>query len=564
MTVLNGYIIKTGEVVGLNNPNITELLSSYALDVWPPHSSLASKTPKGSLVTSWPVEANPTSREGSVAGSYFQDYYNRIHIIPSALALGNVVSNQTRNVGVWNAFLVNQLVSLVTYPPGVGLAITEPEVTPFMLAALREINYVVSISTIGPPNIDLDIIFAIGGKNYALHMTGRRIIVWSFEPDWQGDVNEILTWLTDIFVARSGDEQRESVRSAPRRTLEYSLSAVKDQAATLQNLLFGWQNRTFAMPIWFDNTELTSDAAIGSDVIACVTTDRGFFISGLVLIIQDYANYEVREILAFTSSTIKLTNALEKNWSKTTRVYPMNTGRFPLQMQSTRLTDSVLTMQVSFDVDPIQNDVYIPVGSASLIYAGYEMIENAPNWSDPVTLENIYESSISDYQTGGIFTMPTHEFPNIMRTFSWLFKNKTELIELRKLLGRLKGQVKAVYIPTWFSDFQLYLNETALSTTLRVMDNEFYKMVGLNAALNVIAITTVGNPTVYRKITSMTLNAGYVSLGLDGAVGYILNSTTLVKLSLVHLCRMSSDRATIKYVSNNVGVMQASFVLVRA
>lgn len=564
MTTLTAAILPVAEVFGLVNPNIADELNTYSFDVWPPHTNEAGIVLSGTLITSWPVEANGKAISGGLVGSYFDDYYNRIHLNPSTLNLGNLVSNQVRTVNLWNAYTFDKNVASVSYPSGVGISVGEPTPAPFVMKALQELSYAISISTNGPPTIDVNVTWIISGQSYILHIIGRRIIVWAYEPDWQQDFIENLTWLTDVFTARTGDEQRESIRSSPRRNFEYSLQTFKDNAATLQNLLFGWQNRTFAIPVWFDNSELATATTVGSLVINADTSNRGFFKGGLVLILVDPLNYEVREIEDFSSNTITLTNPIESIWAKGVKVFPVNIGRFPTQMQSSRVTDNVLTMQISFDADPLQTDPYIPASTAPITYAGYEMIAKKPNWSDPVNIENMYESSIVDYQTGGVNSVPSREFPAIMRTWQWLFKDRSELIYLRKMLGRLKGKAKAVYMPTWFADFQLYSTESAIATTLRVKPNEFYKMVGVNNALNVIAIETVNNPIVYRKILDVSVGAGYVSLALDGVIGYALDSNTLVKISLVHLCRMSADKASIKYLTNNVGVLQASFVLVRA
>ncbi len=564
MAVINGYLLKQAEVFGLLSPLISPELSAYALDIWPPHTNAMGATSMAAIITSWPVEANPTLLNGYKVGSYVDDYYYRIHIIPTALALGNLITDQTRPVIVWNAFLTSKYLEAVAFPSGSGISVTEPTPAPFSIPALKELTYNVIISAVGPPTIDLDLMWAVSGTNYFLRVTGRRIIVWSFPPDWGPSFTETLEWLTNVTTAYEGDEQREVVRSKPRRAFEYQLMFTDQFAGTIQNLLFGWQHRTFALPIWYDLTTTTATLNIAGLVITADTTNRCFFVGGLVLLYADPLNYEVREILSFTATTITMTNGVEKLWPIGSKVYPINIGRFPSAMQSVRATDGILTMVVAFDADPTLNDPYIPIVSAPITYSGYEMVDKAPNWSTPISYENVFEASLIDYKTGAVVAMPSRTFPQITRSFEWVFKTKAELVALRGLLGRLQGRAKAVYMPTWFSDFQLFSTEISSATTLRVKLNEFSRMVGVNSTLNVVAIVTRGNPVVYRKILTVSEIGGYTALGLDGPVNYALDSTTLSRISLVHLCRMTTDRATISYLTSSVGVMKAAFTLVKA
>ena len=89
------------------NPYISIDLDGFTDEQWYPyHESIVSKAHIFSLATHHPVEANGHALNHVKTNSYFDDYYNRIHISPSTLTLGNIASEQTQAVNIWNAYLV--------------------------------------------------------------------------------------------------------------------------------------------------------------------------------------------------------------------------------------------------------------------------------------------------------------------------------------------------------------------------------------------------------------------------------------------------------------------------
>ncbi len=495
--------------------------------------------------------------------SFKDDWYERIHVIPPAIDLLNVVSDQVRTIIIWNAFFVNKTLSATIFPVATDITVTSPVSTPYSFKALQTLTYSLTVTAIGSPTIDETLTWVISGEQFNVPVIGRRVIVWPFEPNWLEPFSESLDWLTDVIVSYSGKEQRAQIRSRPRRGFEYSSLLKKESAAQAANLLWGWQNRMYGVPVWFDNSNLTVAASIGTIILSLDTTGRGFFSGGLLLLFNNPLDYEAAEILSFSSSTVTLKIGTLRAWPLGTKVYPINLGRLPADTSYSRITDGVKTLTTSFNFDPVQNDPYIPTAAAPLSFSGYEVILKKPNWASPVDVDSHFDYDILDFSTGAIAATPTREYPQLVRRFEWLLKTRQEILDFRALLGRCKGRAKAAYLPTWFSDFQLYATESSSSVVIRVLNNEFYKMVGVNGALNTLMIQTSGNAPIFRKIDNVTLDvSGFVTLTLSANIGVDLNSTTKPRLSLVHLCRLSSDKIVINWLSNAVATVQANFSLV--
>src|SRR5690606_12666232 len=141
-----------------------------------------------------------------------------------------------------------------------------------------------------------------GEDDLSGEVTGRRIIVWPFPPHWSTPSVESLDCRTDIITSYDGSEQRVALRSKPRRAFEYSSTLVKSDSAIASNLLFGWHNRNFAVPLWTDKSILTSPAAAGDEELQLSTVNRGFFNGGLLLLMNSTTDFEAIEIESFTSS----------------------------------------------------------------------------------------------------------------------------------------------------------------------------------------------------------------------------------------------------------------------
>src|SRR3546814_21041247 len=90
------------------------------------------------MTPAWPA-AVPKVVGAVAAVSYFDDFYNRIHISPSRIDLGNLISVQTRNVVVWNAWLdqPRSLTALAFVAAG-GITATGEGALPLAFAPLQQ------------------------------------------------------------------------------------------------------------------------------------------------------------------------------------------------------------------------------------------------------------------------------------------------------------------------------------------------------------------------------------------------------------------------------------------
>ena len=86
------------------NPRITPDLEfdPAAFFDYETETVLAAEGDGGAFAIETDIDVVATFATGVVADGFSSDWYGRVHIRPATIALGNLLSEQTREVEVWN------------------------------------------------------------------------------------------------------------------------------------------------------------------------------------------------------------------------------------------------------------------------------------------------------------------------------------------------------------------------------------------------------------------------------------------------------------------------------
>src|SRR6185312_11963812 len=301
-------------------------LDARTLSLYPYTTAyLATAALSGADTSHLPLATAHAAHGGVLAGSFaLSDWYNRIHISQGTIALGNVVSNVTKTVSVWNAWLSQpQMLNTMTTTGGTGISVTAPGALPITFAPNQQLSWSFTVAVQGPPTIDAIYFWTFAdGETAKLEITGNRVTAWALTPDWANGVKESLQWKTDVMIAWSGAEQRRALRIAPRRVFDFDAQMGQQERRIIESALFAWSAMVWALPIFSDGQRLASALAPGALTVPCDTVNRDFVAGGLAILIQDAATYEVLQISSVTSSALALTNAVAGSWAAGSRLYP--------------------------------------------------------------------------------------------------------------------------------------------------------------------------------------------------------------------------------------------------
>ena len=558
MAVISGFVPELS-IHGYDRLYITGDLDDYAatwigtLVYWAALPSPGAEL----LATHWPVSTTPLVKSGTIATSYYDDFYNRVHVTPRTLDIGNLLSVQTRSVSVWNAWLTDQALSAINESATTGL--TESGiVAPTTFAPLEERVFYVTVDTAGPAAIDAEYTFVFPTESPLLAVTGRRVVVFGHAPNWARPVVEKLNWLTDVLLSHGGVEQRVGLRDAPRRALAYELATMtRHQTNLLETMLLGWQSRLWAVPVWTDAQNLAADLAAGSLAIPAVTAGYEFAVDSLVLLWAAHDRHEAVEIDAVGASSLTLKTATLADWPAGTRLYPIRLGRLPARQKFVRETGHHLTGGVEFAFD---DNVAIAALDSGDLYDGYSVYAGRTNLADPTEVEFVRQLDELDYETGKAWVDDLSGLAAILKSWHWLFKSRAEIVAFRGWLAARAGRRVPFWSVSQAVDMEVVAAIGAADTAIHIRNIGYQRFLDGRADRRHICIRTTSGTLYYRRITASTeVDATEEELAIDSALGATLQPGDIQSVRFMHLTRLEADAIEIEW--HHLGVAEASTML---
>jgi len=525
-----------------------------------PFESEAQRWPGGSaLVPHWPVEANGRPIVAQRCFAFLDDFYYRIHISPSLLDLGNVVSAQTTDVYLWNAFLESRTLSAIN-GLGEGLLVSGQPAAPLLFPALKELQWQVTVTPDGQPVLDTTVEWAFdNGAEAGLRITANRIIAWSFAPDWADGVIERLTWATDILQSESAVEQRRAIRLSPRREFEASMYVEGRERQLLDLALFGWGSRVWALPIWHEVQLLGVGVSAGALSIICSTQYLDFRAGGLAMLRGESAfTSETVEVDSVTPVSLLLKRPTQQTWPAGSRLYPVRSAQLTQQPDLTRLTDTASSADVQFlVVDPCDWPALMP----TTLYRGQSVFETRPDEGEDLT--SSYQRLLLTLDSGSAIPLMTdtanRAFP--VQAHRWLEMGRSERAALRSFIYAMQGRQKSVWLPTHADDLTLVDIVSSLATTLDIANIGYSRFASAKPGRRDIRIELWDGSVYFRRITgSSELSSDIERISIDATFGRQILPVDIVRISWLVLCRLDSDTVEIEHMTDSEGLAATQLV----
>lgn len=509
----------------------------------------------GPLASQLPIGALPAGLDGSAARLFGADWYHRVHVLPPRLDLGNLLSAQSRDVEVWNAHLLPKTLSAIVESGTEGLE-ESGLVAPYAFGALKSKLFTLNITLDGSPTIDAHYTFVFPDESPVLAVTGNRILVFGYAPDWSEAPRETYAWLTDVLTAQDGSEQRVALRGAPRRGLAFRIVALdQHQCNVLETLLLGWQARLYALPVWTDPQWLAAPLAAGSLSIPCATSGYEFAPDGLALLWRDYLTFESVEVASVGGASLALKRPTVAAWPAGTRLLPVRFGRLPARQKLTRLSDTA--MEASLDFAIADHPGWTPA-EAGASYLGYAVYPGTPNWTGDIEVEHLRKLASLDYATGRAWVADESGRSSLLKSWHWQLATRAEIVAFRAWLAARKGRAVPFWSPTQGADLSLAASAGPADTNLTVRNIAYAKFIAGRADRRHLMIETLAGQTYYRQITGASeINAATESIGIDSALGVTLAPADIRRIRFLHLNRLEADDIEITWHTDRVAEAEA-------
>jgi hypothetical protein len=515
----------------------------------------------GAQADTQPVDEIPETFDGTITEMYaFLHWYNRIHIQYTRLNLGNVVGDQTIPFWILNTFLVPKTLEEIIATGVEGVELIDGGTPPYDLQPFEQRDYTLEVDASGPPSINAFYEFEFTGYGtVSIRIEGIRVIGWYWEPNWETEPKEKLKWATDVQESYNGKGQFIQLRQFPKQEWEFGFDADRRAQRTIENAVYKWNGRTWAVPVFPDVDGLETELLIGALSIPVSTDTKAYEVDGLAMLISaDSKYYETAEIESIDPAFLTLKRGLSRSWPPGTRVYPVVFCRLRNGQSLAKFT-----ARYGYGTAVFESILGRPYASLaeSTLYFGYPIIYQVPEWNtDPVlafqdklsTLENPFGSDTVERES---------DIARSYYSWNWQCLSRAEIDQLRKFLYSRAGQFKAVWIPTYSEDLVLTANVPAAGRTLQVEHAGLVQFLSDEAIhRRDLRIELVDGTVFYRRASEFArVDDDNESLSINTSFGIVVNVEDVAKISWMMLMHLSSDTLEIAWASPTVAGVTLPF-----
>ncbi len=495
---------------------------------------------------------------GGIALAVGPEWFEKCHVFPGSIALGNVLSVQIRELELFNAF--RRPPEDVTWETFVnntngGIVITNLPGLPLVIPAFGNFVADVTISTSGPPSISgtLDFTFsAPTAATISVPITGNRITIFQYRP--QAPIRETLRFKTDIIRLFDGSEQRIKLREAPRQAFDFTVRTDDDRTRDKINaVLFDWQARVFGVPIWHESEPLGAAIAINDLVITVDTTTSDYRDDSLVMVYDGNFNFEALEIDSFNATSITVKTGFIKAFDTLSSiVMPLRSAYTKPSLQNTRFAIGPSDFAMTFDV--LDNVDLADIGAVTTFLGTGQTIAkpvlDGLNFMSGNTIgEGIRRKTVElDHQTGPKITFSPWSKGKPLFQFATEAKSQLETWDFRKLMHFLNGSQTAFYIPTGRRDFKPLADIGDSATGFSIPNIGWTDFVGsVTPRSDLLILRTDGTQSLHLVTGSSVASEDEETITISPPITPALPLVELERMTILTLSRISDDQVKLEH-----------------
>lgn len=482
------------------------------------------------------------------------DWFEKFHILKRSYSFGNVASTTEDTLEIYSSARrdINNWTVLVN---GLGIGTTlvgEPSLPhPFQPQSMGGLTLTITLQTSGIAVVDgtLDFTFDIP-ETIEIPVTAKRLVLWDMPPE--APYKERLEFLTEIIVHKDGSEQRISARKNPRQIFEWEfLFTDGPERSRMENLLFDWQDSAFAIPIWHEQTKLTSGISVGTTILSVASTayaDYRTSGSNLVLIYQDQTTYDVLPLTSLSSTSLTLASGTVFAYSKGTIVCPVRLA-FSVgeTVSGSKFNINASKMKMKFRID--NNDITISDTSAFSTYNGKVLFDDFNAMKDSLSETFTHQVVVIDGKTGITEQRSTWGRNKHGTRKTFFTAGSQQLWETRRVIHALRGKQLSFYLPTFSDDLEPVEDLVSGSPNLYITNVGYARFVQNRAPKNVIRVTfNNGDAPLIRSIlTSLKVDNTKEALVLGETWPSTYSVSEITRIEYVEKVRFDTDQIVFSY-----------------
>lgn len=505
------------------------------------------------------------------AYSNFDTLYNRIHVSPLVIELGNIPALTLKEVKVWSAFLTpNELVSFpATGGEGIAWDFGGGDVVPFTFDALEQRSVIVAVGLDGPPTVDAGFTFNFAnGNRPTVTITGQRVVFFTWPHNWQSSIKESYEFKTDIMTSMSGNEQRRACRQVPKvfMAMDY-LNHDVHQSNKMQNILYGWMNRSFSIPLWNWTTNLAADLAAGAVAIPTPTDGYPYKEKGTVALWVGVEDFEVCQIDTIGSGVLNLVRPVIADWPKGTRVMPIVTGVAAKEVGAKKPTSKSVKSPVVWELAHECYDQMMGAPATATTYKGQTLQMGRVNRAEDMDYSFAREGrEVVDYGSGARIRDDFRQYTDVEFSAEWWLRNRGEISAFKQFLATRKGKCRRFFMPTWNHDLTVVADIPINSSALKCKNIGYVKYLLGASLLNDLVVFFRDGTYQIKSITGANDNGdGTETITVNSVfnVSAVTKKENIVMVSYLPCVRLTSDITELEYVTSTFAKYKAKVRVVR-
>lgn len=485
------------------------------------------------VVSNLPVSTTPRSLTASVVGAWYNDYYNRVHIIPNTIDAGNILTTKQYPVEVWSAYSSPKLLSDITEIDTDGTSLIGTTY-PIYFAATESKIYTAEITQNGPIDLNARYTFVFEDESVSLGITGKRAVLWPFVPD-VGFI-EKMKWKTDVITAVNA-EQRIANRLAPRQSFDQSFLLDQQQFSRAKAIASQWGDKVYGVPVWSEMTYLVNGLTIGQTVISFDTSFADYRQGGYALIWESDKKFSIVEITELLSNQITIRTPLESNFGRC-YVLPTRFGRAFDGVSFSRSGNTNIFAKAMFD---ITDNIDLANEGSFVTYRSKPVLTDRSIVIGDIAEKMYRVTEYFDNGQGPIEVEASKNWSTFQQTISFAKKSPEDIWKLRQWLHARRGRQKSFWLPSWNKDLVILDNVAADSTSL-VVSAIGYPLY--YTTKDIMIVLKNGNRIFARIIAGQDASEGEELLVLSAVIGTAFNASDVNFVSFLSHVRLDTDEVS--------------------
>lgn len=376
-------------------------------------------------------------------------------------------------------------------------------------------------------------------------------VLWPLVPNWLSGLKETYEFRTEILTSRSGKEQRRALRTTPRRKFDYTSAATDDALHALEGLLARNQEKLVYGADFVRGVRTTSALPASANTVSLGSVPP-WLIVGATVSLSHGRDTRLFTVASVSGATVTFGTPSPISFPTASLLARVIEGYVNADLATTRLTDSVATIDTTFEPNPATE----PVDEGSLSpehwFDGREVLTIRPNWSRAPSITYAHDIETVDYGRGRIARFSPVPFGTTTRQATYLARSVGEADAMRQFFARMKGRRGEFYMPSWTDDMTLAATTPALSGEMRIVGRQLFDDYADDTARRSILVSLKDGLTIALKFGAVTLDGTTSVLHLTETYPFDIDPADVKMISWMALSRFASDTLTVEWLTDGV------------